>query len=83
MYYKNLASFEKTFYGVTFKPGEIKEVPGFINDKQLIVVPEGSAKKQTEAVAEPVKTASAEPTPKKEQKKSEGAKKPEDTESQN
>lgn len=29
--YKNLSNTTKTFYGVTFKPGEIKEVPGYIN----------------------------------------------------
>jgi len=36
MYYKNVSTFTKTFYGVAFAPGEIKEVPGFINDMKMI-----------------------------------------------
>lgn len=39
MFYKNTSYFEKTFYGVTFKPGEIKEVDRRINDRFMIVVP--------------------------------------------
>ena len=37
MLYKNISHSVKTFYGVTFKPGEIKEVPGFINNNKMIV----------------------------------------------
>lgn len=33
MFYKNISTVKKTFYGVTFKPGDIKDVPGYINDK--------------------------------------------------
>lgn len=44
MYYKNVSYSEKTFYGVTFKPGEIKQVPGYINDLHMIKVPEEIAK---------------------------------------
>jgi len=35
MFYKNMSIATKTFYGVTFNPGEIKEVPGYINDKDF------------------------------------------------
>ena len=37
MVYKNISNSKKVFYGVTFKPGDIKEVPGYVNDKQMIV----------------------------------------------
>ena len=36
--YKNIGQSTKTFYGVTFKPGEIKEVPGYINSLCMIRV---------------------------------------------
>ncbi len=55
MFYKNLSYSDKTFYGVTFKPGEVAEVPGYINDKQMIVVPKPS-KKQTTASDAPAVT---------------------------
>lgn len=29
--YKNISFSAKTFYGVKFEPGDIKEVPGYIN----------------------------------------------------
>ena len=29
--YKNISYSAKTFYGVKFEPGEIKEVPGYVN----------------------------------------------------
>lgn len=29
--YKNIGYSSKTFYGITFKPGDIREVPGYIN----------------------------------------------------
>lgn len=35
MYYKNTSVTVKTFYNVTFKPGEIKEVSGYINHPQM------------------------------------------------
>ena len=38
MLYKNISCSVKTFYGVTFKPGEVKEVPGYINDTKMVVV---------------------------------------------
>lgn len=36
--YKNVGYTEKTFYGVTFKPGDIKEVPGHINHYKFVQV---------------------------------------------
>lgn len=36
MIYKNNSITTKTFYGVTFKPGETKTVPGYINSKGFI-----------------------------------------------
>lgn len=38
MFYKNTSYSVKTFYGVTFEPGQIKEVNGIINDKFMIIV---------------------------------------------
>ena len=40
MLYKNISLTQKTFHGVTFKPGEIKEVPGYINNRGFIPVDE-------------------------------------------
>ena len=40
MFYKNTSLTKKTFYGVTFGPGETKEVNGFINDVKMIRVNE-------------------------------------------
>lgn len=36
MFYKNISIATKTFHGVTLKPGEIKNVPGYINDKGFV-----------------------------------------------
>lgn len=44
MYYKNLSCIAKTFYGVTFQPGEIKEVDGIINDKMVVPVDDSATK---------------------------------------
>lgn len=44
MYYKNIGTVEKTFYDVTFKPGDVKEVPGFINVKKFIRLSDKDAK---------------------------------------
>jgi len=38
MYYKNISLSQKEFYGVKFKPGEVKELNGFVNDVQMIVI---------------------------------------------
>lgn len=32
MLYQNISKYKKTFYGVEFKAGDIKDVPGYIND---------------------------------------------------
>lgn len=29
--YKNISCSTKTFYGITFNPGDVKEVPGYVN----------------------------------------------------
>ncbi len=44
-YYKNNTMISKTYYGVTFEPGEIKEVAGPINDPKFIRYPDGIAKR--------------------------------------
>lgn len=36
MIYKNLSRTTKTFYGITFKPGESHDVPGYINDPKFV-----------------------------------------------
>lgn len=38
MKYYNGSRFSKTFYGVTFRPGESKDVPGYINHPKFIAV---------------------------------------------
>ena len=38
MLYKNISDFVKTFYGVTFRPGETKSVCGNINDPSMVMV---------------------------------------------
>ena len=40
IFYKNTSLTVKTFYGVTFNPGEVNEVPGYINHHDMIRVPE-------------------------------------------
>lgn len=44
MFYKNVSKSTKTFYGVAFKAGETKEVPGPINDMLMIRVEQPSVK---------------------------------------
>ena len=36
--YKNISLSAKTFYGVRFRPGEIKSVPGYINSLGMVRV---------------------------------------------
>lgn len=40
MLYKNISQTPKTFHGVTINPGEIKNVPGYINHRGFIRVSE-------------------------------------------
>lgn len=49
--YKNIGCSAKTFYGVTFEPDEIKEVPGYINNPNMVRV--FQAVKQTSAKKRP------------------------------
>ena len=44
MFYKNISYSVKTFYGVTFQPGETQEVADYINDKFMIVVDKSADK---------------------------------------
>ena len=64
MYYKNLSHSTKTFYGVEFKPGEIKEVASYINHKDFIIV------------AAPAKVEKVEPAPVKASKKAHSVEEP-------
>lgn len=52
--YKNLSLTTKKFYGVTFKPGEIKEVPGYINDPKFVRIKDEV--KTAPAAAKPAST---------------------------
>jgi hypothetical protein len=36
--YKNISPSAKTFYGVKFAPGELKSVPGYINNPGMVRV---------------------------------------------
>lgn len=38
LFYKNNSTVTKTFYGVVFRPGEIKQSPGYINSSNFIRV---------------------------------------------
>lgn len=68
MLYKNVSNTTKTFHGVTIKPGEIKDVPGYINNRGFIQVNEMpkeppksvEPKKSAAPKAEPAKTDKAE-----------------------
>ena len=42
--YRNISFSAKTFYGVKFEPGEVKEVPGFINCQGMVRVFDNSSK---------------------------------------
>lgn len=53
--YKNISNSPKTFYGVTFNPNEIKEVPGYINHRKMIRVFEKTRPK-VKAIISPEET---------------------------
>lgn len=38
MFYRNISNATKTFYGITFNPGDEKEVPGYINTGDFIAI---------------------------------------------
>jgi len=55
MFYKNVSLTTKTFHGVEFKPGEIKEVSNYINADCMIAVPKPAhpkAEKKREPIIE-------------------------------
>jgi hypothetical protein len=56
MFYKNNSFVAKTFYGITFQPGEIHEVPGYINDKKFDVVAEPKSKEPPAQVEQSTKS---------------------------
>lgn len=61
MLYKNISSATKTFYGVQFKPGEIKSVPGYINAPKFIKI-EGDIKEHIKEVPKKQITKKSEPS---------------------
>ena len=65
MFYKNLSYIAKTFYGVTFQPGEIKEVDGIINDKMVVPVDDSATKavKPTQQKPSPEQPKDEKPVP--------------------
>ena len=79
--YKNTSVTAKTFYGTTFKPGEEKDVPGYINDPKMVRVsvkpeelPKAASKKAPAPVVveeKPTQTKSAESKQNKESNKEE------------
>jgi len=56
MFYRNHSTVAKTFYGVTFQPGEIKEVPGYINNKSFDIVDAPKPKEPPKSVEQPTKS---------------------------
>lgn len=53
--YKNLSLATKTFYGVTFKPGEEHDVPGYINVSKFIRVDNKEVSKKPASPASTIK----------------------------
>ena len=53
--YKNLSLTTKTFYGVTFKPGEEHDVPGYINVSKFIRVDTKEVSKKHASAASTIK----------------------------
>ena len=58
--YKNISYSAKTFYGVKFEPGEIKEVPGYITARGMIRIFDYKPK-TAQPVAKPEVTVQPEP----------------------
>lgn len=51
--YKNTSLATRTFWGVTFKAGEVKEVPGWVNHPDFVRVPDNTpVSKQDAAVTQ-------------------------------
>lgn len=53
MYYKNVSYTAKTFYGVTFEPGETKKVDGIINNRWMVPTNESATKATSAPQKEP------------------------------
>ena len=49
MKYKNIVNISKTFHGVEFKPGEVKDVKKYINHDDMIRVADDNITKSTSA----------------------------------
>ena len=45
--YRNLSVVSKSYYGVTFRPGEVKEVPGYIHSRYFEVVADTKEESKT------------------------------------
>jgi len=60
MFYKNIGNFPKTFHGITFNPGDIKESPHYINDISMIITEK--PKEQTAPITKPSKSSSKQDT---------------------
>ena len=69
--YKNTSMYPLEFYGVTFGPGEIKEVPGWINCPQMervSSIPAAEAPKETKTEKKPAAPKTAEKSDKEDKK---------------
>jgi len=53
MFYKNTSCSVKTFYGVTFEPGQINEVADYINDRFMVPVDKPAEKSKIEVQQKP------------------------------
>ena len=67
MFYKNTSYTAKTFYGVTFQPGETKEVDGSINNRWMILA-DGPTTKETKAQQKPSPAKPMKEAPKEDKK---------------
>lgn len=56
MFYRNNSFVAKTFYGVTFQPGQICEVPGYINHKSFCIVDAPNPKEPPKIAEKPTKS---------------------------
>ena len=72
--YQNIGASTKTFYGVTFKPGDIHQVSGFINNKYFIRVKPPVEEKPVETKVETKETKVETKEKKSETKKSDSSK---------
>ena len=79
MFYKNVSHSVKTFYGVTFKPGEIKEVDAYINSRYMIIA-DGETKTESKLPQNNTQE-QQKPSSEKPKKESEKEKKKEEVES--